>query len=216
MSFGGTINEDPKLRLAIKECPVHFLNSASDFPAWMVALQRLVTGVGMADSLLYSMPLTEAVEIKRKRMAMGDLGHVVPDGTPPKPAVADTPASKQKEKDKDKDKDKNDKARESKGSPEVQPIKPDAKLEAALEALGATLGATSLGTPAGPNILMDAFKTNLMDDDFFATTVEFINVKRKRLENAEEVFYRHHIWRWMEQSLSWNVQVDHQFGETDF
>ena len=110
---GGTIHEDPRLRLAMKECPVHFLNSASDFPAWMVALQRLVTGVSMADSLLYSMPVSEAVEYKRNRLAMADMGPVIPNVTPHVPAlVAETPASKQKEK--------KEKARESKDS-----IKPD-------------------------------------------------------------------------------------------
>ena len=105
----------------MKECPVHFLNSASDFPAWMVALQRLVTGVSMADSLLYSMPVSEAVEYKRNRLAMADMGPVIPNVTPHVPALAaETPASKQK------DKDKKDKARESKDSPILGPIKPDA------------------------------------------------------------------------------------------
>ena len=72
--FGGTISEDPRLQLAMNRCPVYFLNGAADFSAWMVALQRLVTGANMSDALLYSLPTSEVEQFER--------GHPVTHGNP--------------------------------------------------------------------------------------------------------------------------------------
>jgi len=62
---GGTIQEDPRLRLALTKAPVYFLNCSTDFAPWHAALRRLVTTVNMQDGLLYTLPKEEADEHKR-------------------------------------------------------------------------------------------------------------------------------------------------------
>jgi len=38
---------------------------------------------------------------------------------------------------------------------------------------------------------MDLVQASPLEDEFFASTTEFYNCKRNKLENAEETFYRH-------------------------
>mgnify|MGYP001412499018 CR=1 FL=1 len=114
---GGSIQEDPRLRLALTKAPVHFLNASSDFQPWHAALRHLVTTVNMQDGLLYSLPYDEVVEHKRAELAAN-------------PRVArtnpETPAPNKKDKDP-KNKSKSDEKKDG--------------------TAGATLGATLDVTP---------------------------------------------------------------------
>ena len=197
---GGSIQEDPRLRLALTKAPVHFLNASSDFQPWHAALRHLVTTVNMQDGLLYSLPYDEVVEHKRAELAAN-------------PRVArtnpETPAPNKKDKDP-KNKSKSDEKKDG--------------------TAGATLGATLDVTPfvapedslpflGGPNespkspvsrrlapsALMASMKVSALEDSFFASANTFYNCRMERKESPEEIFYRHVIWHWLEQSVAKGV-----------
>ena len=197
---GGSIQEDPRLRLALTKAPVHFLNASSDFQPWHAALRHLVTTVNMQDGLLYSLPYDEVVEHKRAEL-----------GANPRVARTnpETPAPNKKDKDP-KNKSKSDEKKDG--------------------TAGATLGATLDVTPfvapedslpflGGPNespkspvsrrlapsALMASMKVSALEDSFFASANTFYNCRMERKESPEEIFYRHVIWHWLEQSVAKGV-----------
>ena len=52
--------DDFKLKITLGKTPIVYLNQASDFPQWEIALRHLVKSYQMAENLLYSMPIEEA------------------------------------------------------------------------------------------------------------------------------------------------------------
>ena len=61
------MDEDWKTKLLQTKVAVVYLNSAADFPAWHLALRRLVQGFGMGEALMYTVPKSQA-EAAEKRM----------------------------------------------------------------------------------------------------------------------------------------------------
>ena len=53
-----------------------------------------------------------------------------------------------------------------------------------------------------PSSLMASLKVSAIEDSFFASASQFYNCRMERKENPEEVFYRHVIWHWLEQSVA--------------
>ena len=52
-----------KMKVASAKVPVAYLSQASDFPTWQVSLRRVVSMYGMANNLLFTLPLGEAVQV---------------------------------------------------------------------------------------------------------------------------------------------------------
>ena len=50
--------------------------------------------------------------------------------------------------------------------------------------------------------IMSSLGITKSQDDFFSSTIRFINSRTGDAEPSKEVFYRHEIWQWMEQSLA--------------
>jgi hypothetical protein len=57
---------DWKLKQARGKVPVCYLNSAIEFPAWHVALRRLVVGYNMTSALMYSIPSDQQDMMKER------------------------------------------------------------------------------------------------------------------------------------------------------
>ena len=102
--MGGSIQEDPRLRLALTKAPVVFLNASSDFQEWHAALRRLVTTVNMQDGLLYSLPYEEVVEFERSLRAKNAPMPPASVATQQQQPALVTPSSAKKDKKK-KDKE---------------------------------------------------------------------------------------------------------------
>ena len=54
------MDEDWKTKLLQTKVAVVYLSSAADFPAWHLALRRLVQGFGMGVALMYTVPKSQA------------------------------------------------------------------------------------------------------------------------------------------------------------
>ncbi len=59
-------NTDWKLKQAMGKVPVHYLNTPIDFPAWHVALRRLVVGYNMTSALMYTIPSDQQDMMKER------------------------------------------------------------------------------------------------------------------------------------------------------
>ena len=57
---------DYKVVPATQKVAVVYLNTSGDFPAWHVALRRLVVGYSMTDALMYSVAENEMESMKQR------------------------------------------------------------------------------------------------------------------------------------------------------
>jgi hypothetical protein len=171
---------DWKFKVAIGKTPVVPLTQASDFPSWHVALRRLVTGCNMADALLYSVPENQLGTVKERVQFYSDqLQKVkqekesVSSSSSSSSSVASSPAEKASSSPSSLFVDLTDEK-------ELSPIPQSDKELLFMRSLGIS-------------------KTQ---DEFFASTIKFVNSRTAEVETEKMVFFRHQIWSWMEQSLA--------------
>src|SRR6185369_5157868 len=74
VSMASSLGDDSdwKLRISVGKVAVCPLNQATDFAQWHLALRRLVTVCGMADSLLSPVPSNQMAAVKERIQAAAD------------------------------------------------------------------------------------------------------------------------------------------------
>ena len=155
--------------------PVVYLNVQLDFEAWHVALRRLVKGRMMGDALLYSVPENQ-MQAMTKRMKETAV------------QVQKIAAVKREQEEKS--------ALGHAVAPDVEYMKIDLTVAAPLVAEP---------RPEKEALIMKSMGVTPATEEFFSSTVCFVNFRTEKKETEKENFFRVEIWQWIETSLSKGV-----------
>jgi hypothetical protein len=173
---------DWKFKISLGKVAVVPLNQPSDFPQWHLALRRLVTSCNMGDSLLYTVPNNQLAAVKQRIQSTSDRVQKMKQesGEPSSSSSSSSSSAASSESKGLSSVSKTPMFVDLSEEKEIQPV-PRTDLDLAF---------------------MHSLGISKTQDDFFASSVKFINSRTGESETERNAFFRHEIWTWMEQSLA--------------
>ena len=169
-------DSDWKLKQAMGKVPVLLLNSALEFPAWQVALRRLVASYNMIDALLYTIPERQMKSMEKRFEKSAEF-------------------VKKEFEEKEKPKEIGaffsfaDELSDGKTPPVVVDLTQEVPLHSAPKS-------------EKDLILMKSMGISPSMDAFFSSTTAFTNYRTGTPDTVKEAYFRQEIWLWMEASLA--------------
>jgi hypothetical protein len=169
-----------RLKTSVAKVAVVFLNQATDFATWHIALRRLVTVCNMADALLFSVPSNQLGAVKERITANTKIERV-------KQEAAEASSAKD--------------SWSGSSARTTSPLSPDPTTPMFLD-LTEEKALPPAQRSEADLVCLKSLGISKTQDEFFSSTVQFTNSRTGEPESDKAGYYRHEVWQWMEQSLS--------------
>ena len=165
-------DQDWKFRMSLGKVPVVYLNSSLDYVSWRNALRRLVTTYNMQHALIYTIPSDRIDDYKAR---------LEPIQVAVKKEYTPTP--------------------EVEGKDPV-PLPPAPKGKVAIIDLVDVEPYLPTPVTAEQTVYMRSMGVSPGMEEFFASTITFVDVRSWQPETEKQHYFRQEIWQWLDQSLA--------------